>query len=99
MNWPYVSTDPFDCMGSEKQVVSHAVMSNMCELCLIRIKGYSQHRHYETRVFAIKIPSKTALGLIKFSLKSLEFFGHFIVMIVLFLSKYEVYLCGCSSKL
>ena len=36
------------------------------------------------RVFAIEIPAKTALGLIKFSLNSLEFLGDFIVMIVLF---------------
>ena len=54
----------------------------------------------KSRVFAVEIPAKTALGLItsRFSLNSLEQFGYLIVMIVLFPSKYEI-LCGCSSKL
>ena len=55
-------------------------------------------------VFAVEIAAKTALGLFRFSLNSLEFLGDFIVMIVLFLSKYEVHCvvvpanCNCHVK-
>ena len=51
------------------------------------------------RVYAVEIPAKTALGLIKFSFNSLEFLGDLILMIVLFLSNYKLHLCGCSNKL
>ena len=56
-------------------------------------------RNPRVGLFAVEIPAKTALRLIKFSLNSPEFLGDLIVMIVLFPSKYEIHLYGGSSKL